>query len=158
MEKNAVLRLNGYFDRNFGDDYMFKLVVRSMPEVTFLVNAREQDVPCLAGEPNVCFGTDGQEHLPLLTVTGSGFMVNSWPAFLYELNCFLRRKKVGDFCLGCNIEPFQKRCFQFLIQQKLQKYRLITCRDRKSEAWLRKHCKKPEIHYAPDILFSLPDE
>lgn len=31
--------LTGYFDRNFGDDMMMKLVVRSLPEITFLVAA-----------------------------------------------------------------------------------------------------------------------
>lgn len=152
------LRLNGYFDRNFGDDYMFKLVVHSMPEVPFFVDAREQDVPCLVDEPNVYFGTSGQEDAPLLTVIGSGFVINDWQGFWCELKCRLRRKEVGDFCLGCNIEPFQNCWFRLLIRQKLRQYQLITCRDRESEAWLRKRCKKPEIHYAPDILFSLPDE
>ena len=158
MSKNVVLRLNGFFDRNFGDDYMFKLVAHSMPDVTFFVYAQEQDVPCLADEPNVYFGTCSQEGVPLLKVIGSGFVINDWRGWWYELKCLLRRKEVGDFCLGCNIEPFPNHWFRFVIQQKLRQYRLITCRDRKSEAWLRKCCKKPEIYYAPDILFSLPDE
>ena len=37
MEKNKMLHLTGYFDRNFGDDMMMKQVVRSLPEVTIAV-------------------------------------------------------------------------------------------------------------------------
>ena len=158
MSKNVVLRLNGYVDHNFGDDYMFKLVVHSLPEVMFFVDTQEQDVPCLADEPNVCFGTCGQEHAPLLTVIGSGFVINDWKGCWYELKCLLRRKEVGEFCLGCNIETFPNWCFRFLMKCKLCRYRLITCRDQSSLRWLKKHCKRSETHYAPDILFSLPDE
>lgn len=158
MSKNVGLRLNGYFDRNFGDDYMFKLVAHSMPEVTFFVDAQEQDVPCLVGEPNVCFGAGSQEHLPLLTVIGSGFVINDWKGCWYELKCLLLRKEVGDFCLGCNIESFPNWCYHLLMKCKLRQYRLITCRDSGSFRWLKKHCRRSQVHYYKDILFSLPDE
>lgn len=156
--RKLKLRLNGYFDRNFGDDYMFKLVVHSMPEVTFFVDAREQDVPCLADEPNVYFGTCGREQVPLLTVIGSGFVINDWKGFWYELKCILRRKEVGDFCLGCSIETFPNWCYRLLMKCKLRQYRLITCRDSGSFRWLKKHCGRSQVHYYRDILFSLPDE
>lgn len=158
MSNNVVLRLNGYFDHNFGDDYMFKLVAHSMPEVTFFVDMQEQDAPCLAEEPNVHFGARGQEETPLLTVIGSGFVINDWRGGGYELKHLLQRKEVGEFCLGCNIETFPNWCFHFLMKYKIRRYRLITCRDQSSLCWLKKHCKRSETHYAPDILFSLPDE
>lgn len=158
MLQQTMLRLNGYFDRNFGDDYMFKLVAHHMPDVTFFVNAREQDVPCLAGVPNVRFGTCGHEDAPLLTVIGSGFVINDWQGCWYELKCFLRGNEVGDFCLGCNIEPFRNWCDHLLMKRKLRQYRLITCRDQGSYRWLKKHCGGSKVHYYRDILFSLPDE
>ena len=37
MGEKKKLHLTGYFDSNFGDDMMMKLVVRSLPEITFVV-------------------------------------------------------------------------------------------------------------------------
>ena len=82
------IHLSGYFDRNFGDDMMMQLVVRSLPEITFLVN-ETADTPLLS-EPNVeqaaykvC------RRYPRLIVTGSGFMINTKAAFKAELLRFL---------------------------------------------------------------------
>lgn len=158
MAKNAVLRLNGYFDRNFGDDYMFKIVAHYLHEINFYVDAHEWEIPALSESPNVRFAPNEHHAISSVTVTGSAFMINNWAALRNELSFFLRGAMPGDYCIGCNIEPFKSPFRAFLMQEKLNKYRLITCRDRKSEAWLRKRCKKPEIHYAPDILFSMPDE
>jgi len=158
MTENAVLRLNGYFDRNFGDDYMFKIVAHDLNEIKFCVDAHEWEIPTLSECPNVCFAPNEHHAIPTVTVIGSGFMISDWRVLKNELSLFLRGAIPGDYCIGCNIEPFKSPFRAFLMKVKLNKYRLITCRDRKSEAWLRKHCKKPEIHYAPDILFSLPDQ
>lgn len=158
MTENAVLRLNGYFDRNFGDDYMFKIVAHDLHEIKFCVDAHEWEIPTLSECPNVCFAPNEHRAIPSVTVTGSGFMISDWRVLKNELSLFLRGAMPGDYCIGCNIEPFKSPFRAFLMKEKLNKFRLITCRDRKSEAWLRKHCKKPEIHYAPDILFSLPDQ
>lgn len=157
MSNNAAVRLDGYFDWNFGDDYMFKIVAHYLPDVDFHVNVREEQVPALSGMHNVYFMSDMERKLPLLTVIGSGFMITGFRMLRYELSFFLRGRRAGDYCIGCNIEPFKTPLRAFLMQERLNKYRLITCRDRKSERWLRKHCKQPEIHYAPDILFSMPD-
>jgi colanic acid/amylovoran biosynthesis protein len=56
------------------------------------------------------------------------------------------------------MEPLDNPIKRFLIRQKLNKFKLITCRDQESYRWLRQNTSKPEIHYLPDILFSLPDE
>ena len=158
MLQQTRLRLSGYFDRNFGDDYMFKIVTQALCDVKFYVDAQEWEIPALSGSSNVCFAPGACSANPSVTVTGSGFMINDWKALKYELLLFLRGALPGNYCIGCNIEPFKSLFRAFLMGEKLNKYRLITCRDRKSEAWLRTHCKKPEIHYAPDILFSLPEE
>ena len=156
MQTNCI-HLIGYFDRNFGDDMMMKLVVRSLPEITFLI-ADTEDTP-LVTEPNVkqkpyavcrCF--------PRLVVTGSGFMINTWAAFKTELLWFLAGHHPGDYCLGCNMEPLSNPIKRFLISRKLNKFKLITCRDQASYHWLLQNTRKPEIHCLPDILFSLPDE
>ena len=156
MRSNSIY-LTGYFDRNFGDDMMMKLVVRSLPEITFFVN-ETVDTPILS-EPNVVQkDRESHCHIPKLAVTGSGFMINTRAAFLTELMWFLKGHHPGDYCLGCNIEPLENPIKRFLIRQKLNKFKMITCRDQVSYRWLIRNTRKPEIHWLPDILFSLPDE
>ena len=155
MQK-TYLHLTGYFDRNFGDDMMMKLVVRSLPEITFLVEY-SADTPLLS-EPNV-EQADAKvcRRFPKLVVIGSGFMINSRISFRSELLQFLKGLHPGDYCLGCNMEPLDSPIKRFLIRQKLNKFQLITCRDQESYGWLLQNTGKPEIHCLPDILFSLPD-
>lgn len=151
------IHLSGYFDRNFGDDMMMRLVVRSLPEITFLVN-ETADTPLLS-EPNVAAKPYAECcNYPKLIVTGSGFMINTKAAMKTELRWFLRGHHPGDYCLGCNIEPLDSPIKRFLIRRKLNKFKLITCRDQASYRWLRENTRRPEIHYLPDIVFSIPDE
>lgn len=151
------IHLSGYFDRNFGDDMMMKLVVRSLPEITFLV-ADTADTPILS-EPNV----EQAEYkvcrrFPKLIITGSGFMINTRAALKTELLWFLKGHHPGNYCLGCNIEPLDSPLKRFLIRKKLNKFKLITCRDQASYRWLCHNTHKPQIHCLPDILFSIPEE
>ena len=149
--------MTGYFDRNFGDDMMMKLVVRGLPEITFLVE-ETADTPLLS-EPNV-MQKDRETccRFPKLVVTGSGFMINTKAALETELIWFLKGHHPGDYCLGCNMEPLDNPLKRFLIRKKLDKFKLITCRDQASYRWLCSSISKPEIHCLPDILFSLPEE
>ena len=151
------IHLTGYFDRNFGDDMMMKLVVRSIPEVTFLVDDTVDT--WILSEPNVVRkDREACCHFPKLVVTGSGFMINTRAAFKTELLWFLKGRHPGDYCLGCNMEPLDNPAKRFLIRKKLNKFKLITCRDQASYRWLLQNTGKPEIHCLPDILFSLPEE
>ena len=156
MQGNCI-HLIGYFDRNFGDDMMMKLVVHRLPEITFLVN-EAVDTPLLSEANVIAKPYEVCRRFPRLVVTGSGFMINTKAAFKTELLWFLKGHHPGDYCLGCNMEPLDNPIKRFLIRQKLNKFKLITCRDQESYRWLRQNTSKPEIHYLPDILFSLPDE
>ena len=153
--QESCIHLAGYFDRNFGDDMMMRLVVRSLPEITFLVDDTV-DTPLLS-EPNVL----QKDHkaccrFPKLVVTGSGFMINTNAALKTELLWFLKGHHPGDYCLGCNMEPLDNPIKRFLIRKKLNKFKLITCRDQASYRWLCRNTRKPEIYCLSDILFSLP--
>jgi polysaccharide pyruvyl transferase WcaK-like protein len=97
-------------------------------------------------------------RFPKLIVTGSGFMINTKAALKAELLQFLKGQHPGDYCLGCNIEHLDSPVKRFLIGKKLNKFKLITCRDRASYGWLKRNTRKPQVHYLPDILFSLPGE
>ena len=156
MQKSGIY-LTGYFDRNFGDDMMMKLVVCNLPDIHFLVE-NTVDTP-IVSEPNV----EQAEYkvcrsYPKLIVTGSGFMINTDVALKFELLHFLKGNHPGDYCLGCNMEPLDSPIKRFLIRKKLNKFKLITCRDRASYGWLCHNTSKPKIHYLPDILFSIPEE
>jgi polysaccharide pyruvyl transferase WcaK-like protein len=136
---------------------MMKLVVHRLPEITFLVN-ETVDTPLLSEANVIAKPHEVCRRFPRLVVTGSGFMINTKAAFKTELLWFLRGHHPGDYCLGCNIEPLNSPIKRFLISRKLNKFKLITCRDQFSYRWLRRNTYKPEIYCMPDILFSLPDE
>lgn len=150
------LKLTGYFDNNFGDDYIMRIIVRSLPEIDFVIDKRESKTEFLQNEKNVII-EENPDKYPVLNVTGSGFMINSKRALFTEIVWFLKRKKSGDYCLGCNIEPLGNGLKKFLISSKLNKYKLIVCRDKKSYEWLNSNIKT-HIEYLPDILFGLPEE
>ena len=156
MQTNCI-HLTGYFDRNFGDDMMMKLIVRSLPEITFLVDSTADTA--LLSEPNVVQKDwEACRRFPKLVVIGSGFMINTKAALETELLWFLKGHHPGDYCLGCNMEPLNSPIKRFLISRKLNKFKLITCRDQVSYRWLLQNTRKPELHCLPDILFSLPDK
>ena len=52
MEK-MKLRLTGYFDNNFGDDFLMKIIVKSLPDVDFVIDKCESKTEFLQSEENV---------------------------------------------------------------------------------------------------------
>lgn len=151
------LELCGYFDNNFGDDYMQKITVHYMPEYNFYIKKHDLPSSLLLEEKNVSLKISEQpKNLLKLLVTGSGFMVNSRAALKCEVIWFLRRKHVADYCIGCNIEPFKSRIAEWLVAQKLKKFKYIACRDKKSYSWFRRRCPGTTVLYMPDILFAMP--
>ena len=90
-----TLRLTGYFDNNFGDDLMMKIIVRSLPEIEFVIDKRENISPMILSEKNVRLSEDFNKY-PVLNVTGSGFMVNSIRALILEIIWALKGRKTAD--------------------------------------------------------------
>ena len=148
-----AVRIDGYFDRNFGDDYMIKTTLEHLPEVKFVIGDTKGVSQMLRRLDNVKISDEETEKT--LRVIGSGFMVNSPEAFITELLWLIKGKKEPEWCIGCNIEPFKNPLFEWVIRKKLEKYELITARDKKSYEWLQKNCKKARVEYFPDILFSM---
>lgn len=149
--------LKGYFDYNFGDDIMLKLVARSFPDYSFFI----EDVgrTLIFQEKNIFLASKKEcERYPSIVVTGSGFMIGNRVKLRIEIMRYLRRENPGDYCFGCNIEPLDNPVKRFLISRKLNKFRLITCRDKYSYEWISTYAKHTKVHLLPDILFSLPDD
>ena len=69
MKQHKKLHLTGYFDSNFGDDLMMKLVVRSLPEITFVINDNVQ-TPILSEVNVIQESCEECALLPKLIVTG----------------------------------------------------------------------------------------
>lgn len=156
---NKEIELCGYFDKNFGDDYMQKITAHYMPEYMFYVSSTEQASDILLKEENVMMKPEQElNSLPKLMVIGSGFMVNSYTALKCEIKQFLKNKHFADFCIGCNIEPFNNLLSKWLIIQKIKGFKFVVCRDKKSYLWLKANCQKLKIEYMPDILFAMPDK
>lgn len=156
---NLSIQLAGYFDNNFGDDYMMKIIVSSLPEVDFVIDESESVNSVICEEHNVRIEKiTSKAQYPKLLITGCGFMINSNAALFTELIYFLKKKHVGDYCLGCNIEPLDNCFKRWLIRNKLNKFKLLVCRDKKSLLWLNKNVGKPQKEFLPDILFGMPDE
>ena len=159
LMKRKKLELCGYFDSNFGDDYMQKIVAHYMPEYEFCIDEHCGASPLVTSEDNVVLMPAGEINgLPKLMVTGSGFMVESLQSLWCEIRWFLTSRHIADYCVGCNIEPFKNKLSEWLIKKKLQKFKYISCRDQKSFFWLKKNCSKLKIMQMPDILFALPEE
>ncbi len=155
MTETTRLRLKGYFDYNFGDDYMMKVIIESLPEIEFVIDENEKIPKLLTECENVTVTNTENIKLPDLWVTGSGFMINNNKALLYELVWLLKKKNQGDFCLGCNIEPLNTKLKKLLIVNRLNKFKLLVCRDTKSYKWLCENVKKPVIKQLPDIVLFL---
>ncbi len=155
MTEHTRLRLRGYFDYNFGDDYMMKIIIDSLPEIEFIIDENEKLPKLLKSCENVTVTDAESMKLPSLWVTGSGFMINNNKALLYEIVWLIKRKNQGDYCLGCNIEPLDTKLKRWLIVHRLNKFKLLVCRDTKSYRWLCSNVKKPVIKQLPDIVLSL---
>lgn len=156
---HLTMQLAGYFDHNFGDDYMMKIIVNSLPEIDFVIDETEKLSSVICEEHNVrTERIASNSQYPKLFITGCGFMINSKAALFTELVYFLKQKHAGDYCLGCNIEPLDSYIKRKLIVNKLNQFRLIVCRDKKSLSWLCRYVPKPKKEYLPDILFGMHDE
>ena len=152
------LELCGYFDHNFGDDYMQKIVAYYMPEYGLYIADCHAVSPVVLEERNVHRIAAGKmKKLPKLLVVGSGFMVNSLNVLKYEIVWFLTAKHTMDFCTGCNMEPFHSKFAEWLVAQRIKKSKFVICRDSQSLLWLRKNCPSLKSVCMPDILFATPD-
>ena len=109
-----TLELCGYFDHNFGDDYIQRIAAHYLSDYELFIDPDngENVSLMLLREPNVSMkSNDDPNKYPKLLVTGSGFMVNSLNVLKYEIVWFLKQKHIADFCIGCNIEPFKNKFF-----------------------------------------------
>jgi polysaccharide pyruvyl transferase WcaK-like protein len=74
------------------------------------------------------------------------------------LSAMKNQKKAPMSIIGCNIGPFLNGFAEFLSKIEMNKYSLITVREKLSYNFLKKNIKKVASYCLPDIVFGLPDE
>ena len=155
--------LDGYFDRNFGDDVMMRIVTHYLSGHNFYINQAKKELLLPFNKvPNVFLSDKNINIHAKLCVIGSGYMINSKTSLFWELMDFLkhlfRKNKLPTATICCNIGPNINRLAKFLIVQKLKRNKLVTVRETFSLEFMKKNCRKVSSSYYPDIIFAMPEE
>ncbi|NLG52938.1 MAG: polysaccharide pyruvyl transferase family protein [Clostridiales bacterium] len=154
--------LQGYLDRNFGDDMMIRIVADKLREHSFFISERKKELLLpFSGDKNI-FDLDKHPDARIdavLRVVGSGFMIRNYAGLYYSIRCLMSRgtKKIKSAVLGCNIGPFYGKLAERVSVREMARHDLITVRDTVSLKFLNDNLKNIKTAYYPDILFSLPD-
>lgn len=150
------IELNGYFDKNFGDDIMHTIVVEHFPHHNFYVYGRECEMFAhLEAYPNVFINTEVSHIDVFLNVTGTGFMYKGKRAKFEKLiNMIMSKPKKypKSAVINCSIEPFEGRVDEYFAKRDLAMYDLVTCRDNSSYEYLKKVKNNVKVH--SDLVFS----
>lgn len=146
------IQLNGYYDKNLGDDIMQRIIVRAFPEHTFYIKPIQREMMAhLENESNVRYGTCNDV---MVNVIGTGFLFNSKMA---KLSRTLSNPKLPyKHCavVDCSIEPPKDKLSAWFTKDALSRYSHISCRDSYSDEFIRKDTKKKNVYFYPDIVFS----
>lgn len=145
--------LDGYFDRNFGDDLMMRLAYNALSEHEIYMKKSEYT-------PDYARGlTDTTDADISLTVTGSGFLLYGYKSALYRIKEIKQDKlKCKKAVLSCNISPFPNKFAERVILKQLSGLDFITVRDKYSYDYIKNHLPDLKCEYYPDIAFSMPDD
>lgn len=149
--------LNGYFDKNFGDDAMQEMVVRHFKEHSFYPNCKQREMlRHLEKYDNVHIGMPAPDIDVFLNVIGTGFLYQTRFAKVTKLFEVLFKKEVKYprmALVDCSIERFTSGTEKWLVKQGIGKYDMITCRDDVSYEFLKKNIKKASVFKFNDIIF-----
>lgn len=146
------IQLNGYYDKNLGDDIMQRIVVRAFPQHTFYVKPAQREMMAhLENEPNVRYGTCKEV---MVNVIGTGFLFNSKIAKVSRLLAKQGIKYRHCAVVDCSIELINGKLSALFTRDALMKYSHISCRDSYSYDFICKSTKKKNVFNYPDIVFS----
>ncbi len=150
--------LNGNFDKNFGDDVMQEVVVRSFPECDFYIYCNQNEMlDHLKKYENVHIGKPLPTIDIFLNVIGTGFLYKTRFSKVTKLFEVLFKKKIKHprmALIDCSVEHFSSRIEKWLVKKSIGEYDLITCRDKITHQFLKKNIKKSDIYKFNDIVFS----
>lgn len=145
--------LDGYFDRNFGDDLMLTLAARGLNEHELYVPSHEINIE------NARYTQAKSGFDVYLKVTGSGFVIYNTLGAAYRLRDARREAKYAPrhAVMGCNIGPFANAVGEAAVKKHLSQFDFVTVRDARSLEYMNRHFPEKNAVCRPDIVFSLPD-
>lgn len=146
--------IDGYFDRNLGDDLMMTLAAKGLSEHELYINS---DMLRIDGAHSAA---DANVYDVYLKVTGSGFLMHNAAGIAYRVRDMLREKRCAKIhaVIGCNISGFPNKLAEKIIQKQLAGFDFITVRDKKSLEYIRQNIPEAKCEMYPDIVFSLPED
>lgn len=141
--------LDGYLDKNLGDDLMLCLAAYGLRGHKIYMN----DVPKL---PIAARDAKGVKPDLKLTVTGSGFLVYNYKTTFLRIREMLEdRLKCRRAVISCNISTFPNKLAERVIKKQLSRFDFITVRDKYSYEYIKSNLPEVKCEYYPDIVFSL---
>lgn len=150
--------LNGYFDKNFGDDAMQEIIVKHFKEYDFYPNCKQREMlRHLEKYENVHIGEPVPDIDVFLNVIGTGFLYQTRYAKVTKFFEVLFKKKVKYprmALVDCSLERFTSKTEEWLVKQGIGRYDFITCRDSVSFEFLKKNIKKASVFKFNDIIFA----
>ena len=150
--------LNGYFDKNFGDDAMQEIIVKHFKEYDFYPNCKQREMlRHLEKYENVHIGEPVPKIDVFLNVIGTGFLYRTRYAKVTKLFevLFKKKEKYPRMALvDCSMERFTSRLEKWLVKKAVGQYDFITCRDDISFRFLKENTKKASVFLFNDIIFA----
>lgn len=144
--------LDGYLDRNLGDDLMLCLAADSLRG--HKIYMKEMPKLPIAARP-----LNGVKPDLKLTVIGSGFLLYNYKTtFLRAKELISDRERCKRAVISCNISDFPNKLAEKVIRKQLSRYDFITVRDKYSHGYIKSVLPDVQCEYYPDIVFSLPRE
>lgn len=145
--------LDGYFDRNLGDDLMLTLAAEGLKEHELYVPSKNINLS-RAEYTAAKSGFDAY-----VKVTGAGFQIYNTLGIFYRLRDVLRERKYAPqhAALSCSIDSPKNKSMGRAINKHLSEFDFITVRDRYSYKYIKENLPESNAEYYPDIVFSLPD-
>lgn len=172
MKKTAYVQ--AFFENNLGDDLFVVHLVRSFPDVQFVLqcprqyaapflaypNVRiEEPLPPTEGNPSIQrriqqkIRRDRQKKAAGSIYIGGSVLIE-YPNWQQILNWWEYQSQNTKFCLcGANFGPYSDPAYLKRFHSIAADMQLLTFRDHTS--W-EKFSDLPQAHCIPDILFSLP--
>lgn len=145
--------LDGYFDKNLGDDLMLELAAENLSEHEIYMNT-----PYLRH-------TDEEKPYKMtdidikLKVIGSGFLLRNYTSMIYRIKEMIQDR--GDYLkavLSCNISQYPNFLAEYVIKRQLSEFDFVTVRDTYSYEYIKKKLPQLKCEYYPDIVFSIPND
>lgn len=144
------IEINGYFDRNLGDDLMIKAALDNI-DGSYL-NCQDKSMTVPFGNAPLSGSADIK-----LRVSGSCFLVPNNKALLYRMKeVYLGKHKCPHAVISCNISPFINRISEYVIKKQISELQLITVRDSFSYEYITDHVKNVRCEFFHDLVFSVP--